>query len=127
MFKKIIFIVLGISVVLLALTGVLKICPPQGPWPMPPWCGGDGYQIRIPKISIPKFQIPSLGSPATSDQPTPGIKPETKPAAIKPAAPFVIDFTVQVPENTPNHTIIYLQIGEGLNEWGRNFKMEKTV
>src|SRR3989338_7376067 len=56
MFKKIIFIVLGILVALLALMAVFKICPPQGPWPLPPWCGKGGYQIRIPKISIPEFQ-----------------------------------------------------------------------
>jgi len=121
MFKKTIFIVLGTLVALLALMAVFKICPPQGPWPMPPWCDKGGYQIRIPKISISEFQIPSPGSPATSDQPIPKTTSEAKSSA-----PFTIDFTVQVPENTPNHTIIYLQIVEGL-EWGRNLKMEKKV
>lgn len=35
---KTIFIVLGILVALLALMFIFKICPPSGPWPMPPWC-----------------------------------------------------------------------------------------
>lgn len=46
MLKKIIFIVLGILVALLALMAVFKICPPQGPWPMPPWCGTTSALVK---------------------------------------------------------------------------------
>ena len=121
MLKKIIFIALGVPIVFSVLMAIFQVCPPQGPWLTPPWCKEGSYQIKIPKISIPKFQIPSPGSPETSDQ------SETDIPTTKPAAPFTIDFTVQVSENTPNYTIVYLQIREGLNEWGRNLKMEKKV
>src|SRR3990167_10339542 len=74
MFKKIIFIVLGILVALLALMAVFKICPPQGPWPMPPWCEGG---IQLPKINLP-------GLPSTpSTEGTHSTKQETKSAPTK--------------------------------------------
>ena len=107
--------VVGLFVAATAVMFVFKACPPQGPWPSLPWCGEDGYQIKIPEISISEFQTPSPGSPATSDQPK-----------AKSSAPFTIYFTVQVSQNTPNYTIVYLQIHEG-NEWGRNLKMEKKA
>ena len=74
MFNKIIFIVLGILVALLALMAVFKICPPQGPWPMPPWCEGG---IQLPKINLP--ELPS--TPSTEG--TPSTKQETKSAPTK--------------------------------------------
>src|SRR3989338_6214755 len=74
MFKKIIFIVLGIFVALLALMAVFKICPPQGPWPMPPWCEGG---IQLPKINLP-------GLPSTpSTEGAHSTKQETKSAPTK--------------------------------------------
>src|SRR3989338_8670933 len=169
---------IGLLAVATAVMFVLKACPPQGPWLTPPWCRGGGYQIKTPKISVPGVQTPPPGAPTTSDQPEPETEskiipadtpttksaatkpaapftidftvrvpentpknqkqkqeqkkfpadpPTTKSAATKPAAPFTIDFTVRVPENTPKHTIVYLQIREGLNEWGRNLKMKKTI
>ena len=131
MLKKIIFIILGVLAILLVIMVVFKICPPQGPWPMPPWCREGGYQMRIPKISIPGVQTPPPGAPTTSDQPEPKTTPTDattiKSTATKPATPFTINFTVRVPEITPKHTMVYLQIREGLNEWGRNLKMKKTI
>ena len=126
---------ISLLIVATAVMFVLKACPPQGPWLTPPWCRGGGYQIKTPKISVPGVQTPPPGAPTTSDQPEPETEskiipadtPTTKSAATKPAAPFTIDFTVRVPENTPKHTIVYLQIREGLNEWGRNLKMKKTI
>src|SRR3989338_163189 len=110
---------ISLLIVATAVMFVLKACPPQGPWLTPPWCGGNGHQIKIPKTSVP-------ASPATSnDFSTPSQpNPQTK---SQPATPYTMILTVQVPENTPNHTIIYLQIREGLNEWGRNLKMEKKA
>ncbi len=40
-------------------------------------------------------------------------------------SPYTIAFTVKVPENTPNHTVVYLQIIEGTDEWVRHLKMER--
>src|SRR3989344_5716095 len=121
--------IVGLFVVATAVMFVLKACPPQGPWPMPPWCRGSDYQIKIPKISVPaspatstNFSTPSQPNPQTKSQTSQPVK-----APSLPAAPYAIALTVQVPENTPNHTIIYLQISERLNEWGRNLKMEKKA
>jgi len=120
---------IGLLAVATAVMFVLKACPPQGPWLTPPWCGGNGHQIKIPKISVPSsqtttsdFSTPSQPSSQTKSQTSQPVK-----APSLPAAPYAVALTVQVPENTPNHTIIYLQIREGLNEWGRNLKMEKKA
>jgi hypothetical protein len=32
---------LGVIILLVALMAAFKICPPEGPWPMPPWCSGS--------------------------------------------------------------------------------------
>src|SRR3989344_2134363 len=120
---------IGLLAVATAVMFVLKACPPQGPWLTPPWCRGSDYQIKIPKISVPSSQT-TTSDFSTSSQPNPQTKSQTSQpvkAPSLPAAPYAIALTVQVPENTPNHTIIYLQIREGLNEWGRNLKMEKKA
>ena len=46
MFKKIIFTILGVLVILFAVIAVFKICPPQGPWPTPPWCGTTSVSAK---------------------------------------------------------------------------------
>lgn len=38
---KIIAMIAGFFVLVIALMAVFSICPPQGPWPMPPWCKGQ--------------------------------------------------------------------------------------
>jgi len=110
---------IGLFVVATVAMFVFNICPPQGPWPAPPWCEGG---IQMPKIKLPGLpSVNILSVPSQTSE-----KPKSK--QLQPAtAPFFIGFTVQVPENTPSHTIIYLDIGEGLNVQGRNFKMEKKA
>ena len=41
---KIPLLVLGSIILIVAIMGVFSICPPQGPWPMPPWC--DSCMIK---------------------------------------------------------------------------------
>ena len=138
---KIILIVLGILVALLVLMAIFKICPPQGPWPMPPWCEGG---TQLPKIEAPNNQPNGTLFPSAEEKEssktttgTTSAEPSNVPdetskipdeqSKIPDVPDYTIKFSVQVPENTPSHTIIYLQIGEGLSEWGRNLKMEKTA
>src|SRR3989338_6410636 len=124
---------IGLLAVATAAMFALKACPRQGPWLMPPWCEGSSYQIKTPKTSVSGSQTTSTDF-STPSQPSSQTKSQTPPPAKIPAktpslptTPYTIILTVQVPENTPNHTIIYLQIREGLNEWGRNLKMEKKA
>jgi hypothetical protein len=74
--------IVALIVIVLCIAGatlvVLKdICPPQGPWPQPPWCDGSEQSF-----------FPSL----------PGVS-ETK-----------FSLTVTVPENTPEHSVIYIEL-----------------
>ncbi len=44
--KKLFIIILGIVLVVGIVVGTMftfKICPPAGPWPMPPWCGVKNF------------------------------------------------------------------------------------
>ena len=36
---------LGILLLGVVLMGVFDICPPPGPWPIPPWCEGSPYKL----------------------------------------------------------------------------------
>ena len=36
--KKIIFILLILAIIILGIMFFFNVCPPKGPWPMPPWC-----------------------------------------------------------------------------------------
>lgn len=53
---KIALIIIGVFVTISILGAVLKICPPQGPWPQPPGCGGSNAtkDIRTPSLPSPK-------------------------------------------------------------------------
>ncbi|MBU0615151.1 MAG: hypothetical protein KJ601_03595, partial [Nanoarchaeota archaeon] len=52
---KILLIVTAI-IVLLNVIGVLfKICPPKGPWTMPPWC--EGLEVRKGAATETKFYV----------------------------------------------------------------------
>lgn len=53
--------ILGVFLLLVGISAVLKICPPAGPWPMPPWCEGS---------SIPWPFGKSTPSSAASSNPT---------------------------------------------------------
>jgi hypothetical protein len=47
----VVLILVGLCVAVTAGMFFTKICPPQGPWPMPPWCAGSS--IDAPFISSP--------------------------------------------------------------------------
>ena len=123
---------IGLLVAATAVMFVLKACPPQGPWLTPPWCRGSDYQIKIPKISVPSSQT-TTSDFSTSSQPNLQTKPQTSQSvktpslltAIKPAAPLTIDFTVQVPENTPNYTSVWIEFRHHEGGWGPLLRMEK--
>ncbi|MGB2727223.1 MAG: hypothetical protein WBD09_01935 [Halobacteriota archaeon] len=94
---KIPSIIVGSLVLILVLMAVFNICPPQGPWPMPPWC----------KSSIETPQIPSATTPTkapTTVQPTETPQPGTKPEMI------TIDLVVTVPYWTQGD--VYLGVGD---------------
>lgn len=96
--------IIGLLIAATAVMFIFKACPPQGPWPTPPWCETTASAASSQSIKKAKFK--QLQPVMTS---------------------YTIAFTVQVPQNTPKHTVVYLQIREGLNEWGRNLKMEKKA
>ena len=66
-----------------ALVVIRDICPPAGPWPQPPWCDGS-EQAFLP------------GQPGTT------------PLAESPR----LSLTVRVPENTPDHTVVYVELSD---------------
>jgi hypothetical protein len=94
---------LSIVLILVALciTGsvavVIKdICPPLGPWPMPPWCDGSEKPFVI------------------------------NPQAITRNLPAPLTFTVSVPANTPEHTTVYIEFYTKTGENYNNVAMQKT-
>jgi len=69
--KKIIYILsLGISVIVLAnvVAFLLNICPPQGPWIMPPWCKADVSEIKKIEQRADANILKSPQKPAKSAQ-----------------------------------------------------------
>lgn len=56
----IILAIVGILFVGVAVMFFANICPPQGPWPMPPWCGEDSWTFSIPIPPTPPQEIPSI-------------------------------------------------------------------
>ena len=47
------WIFLAIVAVIALIVGamaIFKICPPAGPWPMPPWCSNSN--VSIPEINF---------------------------------------------------------------------------
>jgi serine/threonine protein kinase len=48
--RRILFGVLGLlgfCLLAVILMGVFDVCPPQGPWPQPPWCEGSPFQFSF--------------------------------------------------------------------------------
>ena len=75
-----------------------KVCPPQGPWPLPPWC--EGSTITIPSIT----ELPPLGENLPSVGPS-------------------LTFNVTVPSNTPEQTIVSIGF---YDENGQLYKFSKS-
>lgn len=75
----VILIVILLGIAGAALVVIFDVCPPQGPWPAPPWC--DGSERRL----LPSFP---------SNLPAPAAGPT---------------FTVRLPANTPPHTVVYIE------------------
>ena len=82
----VIIVVAGVAVMFFA-----DLCPPQGPWPMPPWCA--------------------------SEVASPSVQPTTAPAETQPIAQFTstpeiitVDLTISVPYWTQGD--VYLGIGD---------------
>jgi len=42
---KILIVVIAIFIALAAGMAAIRVCPPPGPWPTPPWCGTKGYGV----------------------------------------------------------------------------------
>ncbi len=97
-------IVVGIVFVM----GVANLCPPQGPWPMPPWCGESQNAV---KENI--AQTPSESHPAQPSQDDVERK-EKKPEIL------TVDLTVTVPYWTEGD----VYIGKGENP--AYYKLEKV-
>jgi basic membrane protein A and related proteins len=48
---------MGACLLGVVMMGVFDICPPQGPWPQPPWCEGSPFQFSIGAVA-PAEQSP---------------------------------------------------------------------
>lgn len=94
---KIPLIIIGVFVVVIGSMAALKFCPPKGPWPSPPWCGEEGGQ------ALPAIPVPSVG------------------------AGNAVEFTVHVPDNTPKHSVIFLEILTDEGQAYNTIEMEKKV
>jgi serine/threonine protein kinase len=90
---------LGVCLLVVVVASVFDICPPAGPWPIPPWCAGSS--ISWP-FSAPPTQVVVMLTETPSASPT--IAP-TEPAS-PPTPPPTIEATlapteVIVPTVTP--------------------------
>lgn len=60
----------GILVVAAGILFVLKKCPPSGPWPTPPWCGGQGEKIVLPDALTVSTDITKIEYPGFYKEPS---------------------------------------------------------
>lgn len=126
--KTFLILIAGIIGLFIAATAVMFIfqwCPPQGPWSTPPWCKD---WIQMPKVELPGLPSTTTLSEVSVNAPSVPSQPSEKPKSQQlqsATAPYSIAFTVKVPENTPKHTVVYMQIIDGANEWVKAPKMEK--
>lgn len=51
-------ILFGLLLAGMAAMAILGVCPPPGPWPPPPWCGGDGT-VTLPPVPPIKIVLES--------------------------------------------------------------------
>lgn len=62
--KKVIFILLFLLLLAGLIVGLMftfKICPPQGPWPTPPWCQAkkffrNSFEIKTETVALPQIK-----------------------------------------------------------------------
>lgn len=87
----------GLCVAGIAVMAAMDFCPPEGPWPAPPWC--DGSESAF----IP-FSLDSSSEPEIVD---------------------LLSFTVTVPANTPDHTVVYLELFDETGNPIGSYVMEK--
>lgn len=53
---KIVLAIIFVFVIIGAASFALKICPPSGPWPSPPWCSGEGSKLVLP-VGVTEFDL----------------------------------------------------------------------
>jgi hypothetical protein len=52
--------ILGIAVVAGIVGVIFGLCPPDGPWPLPPWCEGSTLSWPISPKGMPKFVVTEI-------------------------------------------------------------------
>jgi hypothetical protein len=82
---------IGLCIASVAIMFLADVCPPSGPWPMPPWC-----VTEIASLVSPTDPAPTVTPQPTQATPTPEI--------------VTLDLTVSVPYWTEGD--VYLGIGE---------------
>ena len=44
---KLLGIIFGSMTLIIVLMFLFNLCPPDGPWPMPPWCGHKSFEPKF--------------------------------------------------------------------------------
>ena len=85
---------LGLCLMAVIAMGVFNICPPTGPWPMPPWCSSTAtlpattqpVAIVLTEVIVPTAPV----EPSATIEPTVQAEPTQPPATeVAPTAPIV--------------------------------------
>ena len=58
----------GLCIVGVAIMFLSNLCPPQGPWPLPPWCSRNGD--NLPKAEVPNDQSDNTLPPTKAERVT---------------------------------------------------------
>ncbi len=86
-------------------------CPPadwKGPWP--PWCD--------------KSQVSKPSDPISAQEGAVGVQQDV--VGAKQAEPYVLDIFVEVPKNTPAHSVIFFEVLNDRGEVLHSFEMQKV-
>lgn len=51
----ILLVVILVPILIVAVMFIAKICPPSGPWPMPPWCAAGESSFELPGGALPQL------------------------------------------------------------------------
>ena len=68
---------LGFCLLAVVAMGVLNICPPSGPWPMPPWCSSTA--IVVPPTQQVALAFTETPEPTIQVEPTIKVEPTNPP------------------------------------------------